>query len=199
MRTILFAGHRLDAEDRPAPRFPAEMETQAGDAIRDAVAEIVRCHGRARGIAGGASGGDILFHEACGQLGIPTQLYLPMGEQAFIAESVAPAGAEWVQRFAALAASLPLVFYHDPSARSLRDAAHAQSIWEQNNKWLLDEGLHEGADNLTVLVLWDGHAGDGPGGTEALVHAARLAGAEVIIVDATSLQTDAHDESTPES
>ena len=188
MRTILFAGHRLDAENRPAPRFPAEMETQAGDAIRDAVAEIVRCHGRARGIAGGASGGDILFHEACGRLGIPTQLYLPMGENAFIAESVAPAGAEWVQRFAALAERLPRVFYHDGVDDSPRSAAH-RNIWEQNNEWLLGEGLHDGPDNLTVLVLWDGHAGDGPGGTEDLVHAARLAGAEVIVVDATSLRT----------
>ena len=191
MRTILFAGHRLDAEDRPAPRFPAEMETQAGDAIRHAVADIVRCHGRARGIAGGASGGDILFHEACGRLGIPTQLYLPMGEDAFIAESVAPAGAEWVQRFAALTTRLPLVFYHPATESSARDAAHAHDIWEQNNQWLLDEGLSEGADNLTVLVLWDGHTGDGPGGTEDLVHAARLAGAEVIIVDATTLGSHA--------
>jgi hypothetical protein len=188
MRTILFAGHRLDAEDRPAPRFPAEMETLAGHAIRDAVAGIIRCHGRARGIAGGASGGDILFHEACGRLGIPTELHLPMGEDAFIAESVAPAGADWVQRFTALAARLPRVFYHRATRSSAGDGARARSIWEENNRWLLDEGLTGGADNLTVLVLWDGHAGDGPGGTEHLVHAARAAGAEVIIVDATTLQ-----------
>jgi hypothetical protein len=190
MRTILFAGHRLDTEDRPAPRFPAGMETQAGDAIRRAVAEIVRCHGEARGIAGGASGGDILFHEACGRLGVPTQLYLPMGEDAFVAESVAPAGNEWVHRFEALATKVPRVFYHEPADRSDHSSADARNIWEQNNDWLLDQGLSDGADNLTVLVLWDGHSGDGPGGTEHLVHAARDAGAEVIVVDATSLRTD---------
>lgn len=196
MRTILFAGHRLDAGDRPAPRFPAEMETQAGDAIRSAVADIVRCHGRARGIAGGASGGDILFHEACGRLGIPSELYLPMGEDAFIAESVAPAGAQWVQRFAALATRLPRVFYHPPPGSAGHDEEPARSIWEQNNQWLLHEALREGAENLTVLVLWDGHTGDGPGGTEDLVHAARLAGAEVVIVDATTLQSRVGDETS---
>ena len=193
MRTILFAGHRLDAEDRPAPRFPAEMEAQAGDAIRHAVADIVLCHGRARGIAGGASGGDILFHEACGRLGIPSELYLPMGEDAFIAESVAPAGADWVQRFAALASRLPRVFYHPPPESAAHHGQPARNIWEQNNQWLLQQALSEGADNLTVLVLWDGHTGDGPGGTEDLVHAARLAGAEVVIVDATTLRNHSHD------
>jgi hypothetical protein len=199
MRTILFAGHRLDAEDRPAPRFPAEMEAPAGEAIRDAVADIVRCHGSARGIAGGASGGDILFHEACGRLGIPSELYLPMGEDAFIAESVAPAGADWVQRFAALATRVPRVFYHHPPEHDGRDGEPARSIWEQNNQWLLHEALSDGADNLTVLVLWDGHTGDGPGGTEDLVHAARLAGAEVVILDATTLQSHVGDETTRDS
>lgn len=193
MRTILFAGHRLDAEDRPAPRFPAEMERQAGDAIRDAVADIVRRHGRARGIAGGASGGDILFHEACGRLGIPSELYLPMGEDDFIAESIAPAGADWVKRFAALTSRLPRVFYHPTPESAAPDAKPSRSIWEQNNQWLLHEALSEGADNLTVLVLWDGRTGDGPGGTEDLVHAARLAGAEVVIVDATTLRNDSRE------
>ena len=188
MRTILFAGHRLDTRDRAAPRFPAEMEARAGDAIRDAIAGVVRSHGLARGIAGGASGGDILFHEACSRLGVPTQLYLPMAEDAFVAESVAPAGEEWVRRFEALATRVPRVLYRDESARSGRTVGHAKTIWEQNNTWLLDAGLGGGAENLTVLVLWDGRTGDGPGGTEDLVRAAKRAGAEVIIVDAKSLR-----------
>jgi len=85
MRTILFAGHRLDAGDRPVPRFPAEMEAVAGQAVCDAVAGIMRSHRdeHARGMAGAASGGDILFHEACATLHIPTQPYLLMQQDAF--------------------------------------------------------------------------------------------------------------------
>jgi hypothetical protein len=188
MRTILFAGHRLDSRDRAAPRFPAEMETRAGEAIREAVSGIVRSHGPARGIAGGASGGDIIFHEACSRLGVPTQLYLPMAQDAFVAESVAPAGADWVRRFESLVTRVPRVFYRDGGAATQRPAGRATTIWERNNTWLLDEGLSGGAENLTVLVLWDGRSGDGPGGTEDLVHAAERAGAEVVVVDANSLR-----------
>jgi len=190
MRTILFAGHRLDEGDRAVPRFPAEMEEVAGRAIRDAVADILRAHGhgRARGMAGGASGGDILFHEECASLHIPTQLYLPMQQDAFIVESVAPAGGEWVRRFRALIARVPVVLHREPAATEDTSARHARNVWEQNNRWLLDEALSDGAQNLTVLVLWDGRMGDGPGGTGDLVRAATQAGAEVVVLDATRLR-----------
>src|SRR4051794_259116 len=76
-RVLLFTGHRVDDEDRIAkgrtPRFP--RTPQAEDAARDAIAaSIQRALGSPRdvafGIAGGASGGDILFHETCKQAGI---------------------------------------------------------------------------------------------------------------------------------
>ena len=191
MRTILFAGHRMDAGNRPAPRFPSDMEALAGKAIRDAVASIAADRVPVRGIAGGASGGDILFHEACGHLHIPTRLCLPMKEEAFIAESVAPAGFAWVQRFKALAARVPPVFLRDWLNVHETTDTDAHTVWEQNNQWLLDEGLIGGPDNLTVLVLWDGKVGDGPGGTGALVRAATDAGAHVIVIDAAVLQSDA--------
>jgi len=188
MRTILFAGHRMDDGNRPAPRFPADMEALAGRAIRNAVASIASDREPVRGIAGGASGGDILFHEACGRLHIPTRLCLPMKEEAFIAESVAPAGFEWVQRFKALTARVPPVFLRDWLTVHGTVDAHAHTVWEQNNQWLLDEGLTGGPENLTVLVLWDGRTGDGPGGTGELVRAATHAGAHVVVIDAAVLR-----------
>lgn len=195
MRTILFAGHRMDAGNRKAPRFPADMEALAGQAIREAVARIAADREPVQGIAGGASGGDILFHEACGHLHIPSRLCLPMKEDAFIAASVAPAGSEWVQRFKALAARVPPVFLRDWLNVHETPDPHEHSIWEQNNQWLLDEGLTGGPDNLTVLVLWDGQTGDGPGGTGALVRAATDAGAHVIVIDAAVLRNHAaHDD-----
>jgi hypothetical protein len=57
------------------------------------------------GIAGGASGGDILFHEICAELGIPTRLLLALPRDPFIEESVAPAKGDWTKRFDRLALS----------------------------------------------------------------------------------------------
>ena len=62
--------------------------------------------GRA-GIGGGASGGDILFHEVCAELGIPTGLYLAVPADAFCAASVRDAGPEWERRFYALVQKHP--------------------------------------------------------------------------------------------
>ena len=48
------------------------------------------------GIAGGACGSDILFHEVCESLGIPTRLFLALPEAQFQVESVNRGGPVWV-------------------------------------------------------------------------------------------------------
>src|SRR4030095_12706144 len=63
-RTILFTGHQVDAPGRKEARFPQAKESVARTAIRHAVEHEAR-EGPALGIAGAASGGDILFHEVC--------------------------------------------------------------------------------------------------------------------------------------
>jgi hypothetical protein len=73
-RVLLFTGHRIDDTGRKTPRFPGDKESVARQAIKDAVAkEIAEAAEIAFGIAGGASGGDIFFHEVCAELGIPHQ------------------------------------------------------------------------------------------------------------------------------
>lgn len=178
MRTLLFVGHRPDGPARTTPRFPRALEDAARTAIREVVRRLAG-DGPARGIAGGASGGDILFHEVCLDLGIPSELYLALPPDAFVAASVAPAGDEWVQRFRTLLRQLP-------SPRQLSDtpaSPHDARLWERNNSWLLDDGLRGGAENLTLIALWDGEPGDGPGGTDALVAMARARGVAVEIID----------------
>ena len=187
MRTILFVGHRPDADQRPVSRFPDVLERRAFSAIRDAVARIARTHGAIRGMAGGASGGDIIFHEVCLSLGVPSTLYLALPEPAFIAASVAPSGDEWVRRFRRLTTMLPPAEQlHTSPPRAASDPA----LWEQNNAWLLRTGLAEGPDHLTLLALWDGEAGDGPGGTHALVAMARARGVDVEIINPRGLDTE---------
>ena len=58
------------------------------------------------GIAGGASGGDILFHEVCEEIQIPTRLFLAVTKDLFV-ESVRQGGPGWVERFNKLCARVP--------------------------------------------------------------------------------------------
>ena len=183
MRTILFVGHRPDADQRAVSRFPDTLEQAAFTAIRDAMARLARTHGAIRGIAGGASGGDIIFHEVCLALGVPSTLYLALPEPAFIATSVAPSGEGWVQRFRQLTTRLPAEHLSTSPVHAPSDPA----LWEQNNAWMLRAGLADGPDHLTLLALWDGQAGDGPGGTRALVAMARARGVDVEIIDPKAL------------
>ena len=191
-RILLFTGHRIDAPGRAEPRFPAAKEPEARAAIKDAVAkEQARISGELTGMAGGASGGDILFHEVCAELGIPTELHLALPRDAYVKESVAPAGPDWVERFDRLLARLP----HRELAstpelpRWLRERP-GYGIWQRNNRWLLHQALARGRGRMTLMALWDRSPGDGPGGTEDMVRTAEARGARVVILDTRTLFAD---------
>jgi hypothetical protein len=176
-RTILFTGHRIDRPGRPEPRFPADREGAARQAIEAAVrAERDAAAGEVMGIAGGASGGDILFHEVCQALSVPTTLFLLFPHDAYVSASVQEAGPGWVERFRRLARALP--------TRVLQDSAEGSSdtLWDRNNLWMLEHAVAHGGANATLIALWDGGPGDGPGGTQHLVEAARQRGVRVIIL-----------------
>ena len=106
---IVFTGHRIDAPGRKEPRFPADKESSARERIkRKLIERLDQIKGSApRGLAGAASGGDILFLEVCQELGIPTDLYLALPPDAFCNASVKDAGPDWEKRFYDLVASHP--------------------------------------------------------------------------------------------
>lgn len=191
-RVILFTGHRIDAAGREQPRFPRTKETQARALIRDAVvAEQQKATGQLLGIAGGASGGDILFHEVCQELGIPTLLYLALPQDAYRAASVADGGAQWVERFQHLCeVNKPILLTDaDELPRWLR-AKNGYTIWQRANLWMLHHALAKSNDNLLLIALWNGDVGDGPGGTEDMVNRAKERGAAFIHLDTRTLLTD---------
>ena len=199
-RVLLFAGHMIDKPERTQPRFPAPMQATARQEIRNQIDRAISAWPPGTtvlGIAGGANGGDILFHEVCAELGIPTELYLPMAPAAYIAESVRVDPAidgtpSWIDRFHAIAQRCEAAGSYQqlgeadslPSwASRLRD----YSIWERNNRWMLQSALAWGAPKLTLLVLWDGGSGDAPGGTQHMVEVAEAAGAVVRRIDSRAL------------
>ncbi len=185
-RVLLFTGHRIDAPDRESPRFPAAAEPVARRLIREAVKrERPAADARTIGIAGAASGGDILFHEACAELGIPTRIVLPLPPDEYVRASVADAGAGWVERFERLTAARPTLVL-DPEAGSPPDGAPL-SPFARGNLRMLEEAQAGGAGSVALIALWDGAGGDGPGGTADLVERARREGVRVVVLDAGRL------------
>jgi tetratricopeptide (TPR) repeat protein len=191
-RVLLFTGHRIDDPGRHKPRFPADKEDVARNAIRDAVLrERQAGETVALGIAGGASGGDILFHEVCAELGIRTDLYLALPPDEFVAASVRSAGPQWIERFRqvrAHAAEERILSNTDKLPAWLEDKRD-YSIWQRNNLWELYNAL-AASDHVTVIALWNGERGDGPGGTADLVEKAAARGAKSVILDTKKLFAD---------
>ncbi|MBA2306149.1 MAG: hypothetical protein H0W08_26465 [Acidobacteria bacterium] len=188
-RTILFTGHQVDAPRRKEPRFPADKGPLARAAIREAIEQEVHRYGSAVGLAGAASGGDILFHEVCAELGVATKLYLALPPESYVTESVAPGGPDWVARFYAIQSrfpSAPVLSRTKDLPGWLRHRA-GYSIWQRNNLWMLNEALTAGPQHVTLIALWNGKAGDGPGGTADMIHIARERGAETRVLDSNAI------------
>jgi hypothetical protein len=179
---LLFSGHRIDAHDRTMPRVPPASEPIAGKMISDAVSLVMERHpaDRFHGISSGANGGDMLFLEACRALGVPTDIYLALTAKEFEEVSVAEAGGDWAERFKALLEARPVHILPEEGSSTL-------NIWQRTNLWMLDSVLSHEGSNITVIVLWDGNAADGPGGTKDMVKQARAVGAHVVHLDAAKL------------
>lgn len=186
---LLFTGHMIDKPDRKEPRFPAKLEQAARQKIKESVLkETADTSKQYRGISGGACGGDILFHEVCQELGIKTELYLALPREEFIKSSVEFAGPEWVDRFNKLFAKLPRHTLCDTAdLPKWLEKKSDYTIWTRNNLWELNNALVNGGMHLSLLALWDGKGGDGPGGTEHMVKEAKAKGAKTIIIDTKNL------------
>ncbi len=188
-RVLVFTGHMIDAPDRKTPRFPASKEQTARQAIRDAiVAEQAKYPGRIIGIAGGACGGDILFQEVCAEAGIATELLLALPRDAFVRASVQHGGPRWVERFEKLSATrTPRVLAEREALPRWLQTKKGYSVWERNNLWTLFNALAHGGEKVTLIALWNGQSGDGPGGTQDMVDKAKARGAVVQILDTHAL------------
>ena len=185
---LVFTGHRIDSPGRSQPRFPGNEDTVriAREKIKAMVeAELPKIRETLTGSAGGASGGDILFHEICEELGISTALFLALPKEQFAVASVQDAGPQWVDRFYQLCQRKgPNVLASSPDLpKWLRDKSD-YTIWQRNNLWILHHALAEvGGANVTVIALWNGEVGDGPGGTADMIQQAKTRGAKTRLIN----------------
>jgi hypothetical protein len=191
---LVFCGHMIDEPGRRPPRFPASQEKTAGDRVEQAIREIRDvAKGRQEriiGIAGVADGGDLLFHEACQRLGVKTEVLLPAPERAYRATAISRQASRWADRYhAALRnATEVLTLARADTLPSWLQARPSYSTWQRNNRWILHYAwAATTADRVTVLALWNGEPGDGPGGVADMVATAQATGAEVITLNTVTL------------
>lgn len=181
-RVFLFTGHIVDAPDRPQPRFPASAVPTAAHRIAHALDEASARPGDLA-LTQGAAGGDLLFCHAALQRHLALALMQPFDETSFVQQSVAPRGDPWLQRYQAVRRHVPRV----PLASaplSLGPLRAGQDGYARCNAWLLATALAAAgsAARLHLIALWDGEAGDGPGGTAHLVAEAEAAGAQITLL-----------------
>jgi hypothetical protein len=193
-RVVLFTGHMLDAPGLPPEmaRFPPtpEAEEKARRMIEEALQSEMKEEGSVSlGIAGGACGGDILFHEACASLGIPTKLFLALPEDKFQVESVNRGGPKWVERYRRLVQRVPpRILAESRELPRWLAGKKGYGVWQRDNLWMMFNALAEGARHLTLIALYN-RARDprGPGGTAHLVDVATRRGFKAVELDAGEL------------
>ncbi len=183
-RIFLFSGHMIDRPDRTDPRFPADKEAVAAQAIAAKLDEL-GMGPEDLAICGGACGGDTLFAEAAVKRGCRLRLHLQYPEPDFLQASVAFAGEAWVDRYYALKDN-PLATIQ-LQTEELGPLPKGFNPYERNNLWQLYTALAQGPDKVRFLALWNGGGGGGPGGTEHMVETVRHYAGRVSILDSKAL------------
>lgn len=169
---LLFSGHMPDAPDRATPRFPVAQEAAAAARLAAAL-DALGAGPQDLALSQAAAGGDLLFIEACRARGVRCEVLLPQDEPAFIHTSMPGAGADgrsWRARWLAVKQQLapPRIL-----AEALGPGPKDSNLYERCNRWLLNTALAAGPDKLRFICLWNGSAGDGPGGTRHMMEEAR--------------------------
>ena len=191
-QVLLFSGHMIDAPDRPTPRFPPDKEAVATQKIAAAL-DALGAGPDDLALAQGASGGDILFLEACRERGVRLQLLLPLKEPEFIQRSILPSaeGDKWRVRYYTLKADMkdaPRIMPDELGPLSKISRDEEANPFERCNLWLLYTALAYGVDNVRFICLWDGGGGDGPGGTAHMYNEVKSRTGRVAWIDTRKLR-----------
>jgi tetratricopeptide (TPR) repeat protein len=183
-QVFLFSGHMVDAPNRPLPRFPADKEPIAAEAIRAKLDEL-RAGPQDLAFCSGACGGDLLFAEACLERGLGLRVRIPFTEPEFLNKSVRFAGERWVDRFMAVKANSKATVLVMPDV--LGPLPKGIDAYARNNVWQLYSALSWGPEKVNFLCLWNRQEGDGPGGTKHMYDTVTEHAGQVSVLDTTKL------------
>jgi tetratricopeptide (TPR) repeat protein len=193
---IVFSGHMIDNPEVRGPgkekaaRFPVAKVPAVASRIRAALDRFGAGAGDL-GLSGGASGGDLLFAEACLERGMRLELYLARKEADFLGESVTFADPDhrWEQAFMRAKAhprTRVLIMPDELGSGPKPDPETKQepSVHERCNRWILYSGLSHGLGVTELMALWNGEPGDGVGGTEGMIKLMRsVTGRQPEVID----------------
>jgi hypothetical protein len=183
-RVVVATGHRADARSRPPPgRFPNTPAciVKAKGWLRQALeTEKKETAGTLYGIAGAASGVDLLFQEVCKELGVPAKVCLPIPIEAYRRESVADGGPDWVEKFNHfIAENPPIILSNSDELPAWAQGIKDYGVFQRGNIWVMQDALLRPNADVTLIALWNQKAGEGPGGTADMVKLAKSHGAKV--------------------
>ena len=181
---FLFSGHMIDAPDRKEPRFPADKENIAGQAIAKKVDEL-DAGPKDLALCSGACGGDLLFAEACLNRSVRLQIRIPFDEPTFLKNSVTFAGGNWLDRYYAVMNNKLTTLFVMPE--ELGPTPENTDPYERTNLWLLYTALSMGPEKVRFICLWDGKGGDGPGGTKHMHDEVKARAGQVYVLDTNVL------------
>jgi class 3 adenylate cyclase len=163
-RAVVFVGHMIDQPGRKKPRFPAHLEKQVYETIRDHLLTL----DAKIGYSSAACGADILFLEAILELKGEIHIVLPYEQEEFWKNSVdIIPNSNWKQRFKNLLAKANEVVvcsnHHLENSPILYEYANrvVHGLGKMRAELIDTELLH--------LTVWDGKPGDGIGGTASTV------------------------------
>ena len=122
-------------------------------------------------------------------MGIKTEMLLALPENQFMEASVDNEDKSWLHRFHVQLEKHPTfaALTDSPELPKWLQFKRGYDIWQRNNLWLLSEAFWLAPKNLTVIGLWDGELGDGPGGTAQMVSLAKDRGARFVQLDSKKL------------
>ena len=185
-KVLLFSGHMIDAPGRDPARFPPEKESIAADAIAARLDEF-GVDERDIGLCGGACGGDILFAEACLKRGVSVQIRIPFKIPMFLETSVRfpKNGDQWQNRFHRVLEDKRTSIKLMP--QEVGPSPTNANPYARNNLWQLYSALSYGAEKVHFMALWNGQAGDGPGGTEHMMSVVKRYAGKVYHLNTTTL------------
>jgi len=181
-RVLAYFGHMVDADDRATSRF---QKDKVG-AVRLAIRQRLEAYGALHGFGQAARGSDLIFLQELLKRNLTATVVLPFPKQDFVETSVTD---DWRERFEEVFSN-PLVTVRDPLQSSRPSATELPQAFAKANRQVQKLTLEyaERLDEKAIAVaVWDGKAGDGPGGTADAVRLWQDEGYAVDVIDITKL------------
>ena len=171
---VVFAGHQFDGPGRQPARFPGASQAAASALIKAKLQELTSPTHTLVPLGSLSPGADLLFHEACAEIGLKTTVCLPMPAQD-LGRTV------FANDDASRSRYLDIISSQERTVLTLSDqpglpkwlVGTGADPWSRGNAWVIQMAVTLGAERVTLLAFWDGS--EGAAGDSGTAHVVKLA------------------------